>query len=709
MLSADIQPVTNDPTSTSQLEENVVKLWRKRIKDARAFFEDDFKRMRENMEYAAGIQWQSQTKMDDTEERYQANFMTKHVNDKVASLYAKDPKCEARVRDRLVYQIWDGTVEQEQQAQMAVMQAMMTGMVTPIAVQAQALLQDIQQGKQLLAQIKRVGETLQRLYTYQCDTCSPSFKFQMKQLVRRVITTGVGYVRINYVNDFGHVLSSSLTDDSLAFRLKRIRSIMAGMEDDKIRDNDPRIEQLRLLLDSVESSVKDGDTTNVEERLEFDFPSSTSIIVDPKCKCLKGFIGAEWVVQQFIMPLDAANSYFELRGLEAVTVGKEFIQYTDTCEEVKQGGTDPNQPNDVQKSPLGCFWEVFDLTTKEHFFICDGWPKYVQAPAPVEPSINRFWPIFALTFNDVEVEPGCKVRIYPPSDVQLLKQIQKESNRIGNELKEHRESNRPFYWALKGLIAEQDKEKLANHRTGELIELTRPLQGPGGQDMPAENAIGKWEGVPVSKELYDRANLSQDLAMVVGANPIQSQQPIRHVAATPAVIQEQARMSGVSSNVDDLDDLFCEMADAGGEMLLRTFQPATVLRIVGPGAAWPQQNREDFLNQLYLTIIAASSGRPNKAVDMQNAQQVVPLLLQAGANPWAVIAYVVKILDANLNVADFAPVGPIPAPAPASGGAGQSQPLQAPQMGQSTQQPGRVGNQPGGQGFPSGVQLGGAH
>jgi hypothetical protein len=174
------------------------------------------------------------------------------------------------------------------------------------------------------------------------------------------------------------------------------------------------------------------------------------------------------------------------------------------------------------------------------------------------------------------------------------------------------------------------------------------------------------------------------------------------VAATPAVIQEQARISGVSSNVDDLDDLLSELAQSGGEMMIRKFSSQTVIRIVGPGAAWPEQNREDYLNMISLDIVAASSGRPNKAVDVQNATQLVPLMVSAGANPWAIIEYVVKVMDANLDPSNFAP--PVQPQPMQQGQPQQGQQLPRPQGGQH---PGNVGHHQGNQ-PPMGLQ-GGAH
>lgn len=678
--------MTTEPTDKpvedaqqEQLESNVVKLWTKRIKDAKKKFEPDFKRMKENMEFAFGLQRMGQESMDSKE--YIANFVNREVNQRVASLYARDPKAIAKRRKRLDFQMWDGQVETEQGAAIVMHQSEMLGQISPQAIQAQALLADVAMGKKQQRLIERIGQTLEILYQYECDTQSPDFKYQMKQLVRRTCINGVGYVRLNFSRLGDHALTSSGTDDSMSMRIKRAKQILEGIKDDDITEDDPRNEQLQNLFASVQSSIQNGDMTNVEERLEFDFPMSTSIIVDPRCQSLKGFIGARWIAQQFILPLEEANAYFETD----IKAGGELVTYSDTgVEKIKNepGGSS----KDPQEKPLGCFWEVFDLTTKTHFFICDGWKKYVQEPQPTEPSITRFWPIFSLTFNDCEVEPGGKTSVYPPSDVDLLKHPQKEWNRISEELRKHRKANRPFYLTTAGWLAEPDKEKLGDHETAELISV----KGIPPNGNLKDNIVA-FESKPIDPSLYNRQNVMEDATMVVGSMQPQ-QAPQRHVAATPAVIQEQQRVSGVNSNVDDLDDLLSELARAGGEMMLREFSTQTVKRIVGAGAVWPEQNKEDFLNELYLDVVAASSGRPNKAVDVATAQQLMPLMMQAGANPWACIQYLAKIMDSNLDPADFAPTMP-PSPTPGQG-------PQKPQSKQSDQ----VGQHSGGMNHPVPVQ-----
>ena len=78
-----------EPTQVDLPARAAVKLWQERIRDAKRRWEPDFDRMRKNMEFCAGYQWLGQTELDD--DRYTANMTLRVVNQKVASLYARDP------------------------------------------------------------------------------------------------------------------------------------------------------------------------------------------------------------------------------------------------------------------------------------------------------------------------------------------------------------------------------------------------------------------------------------------------------------------------------------------------------------------------------------------------------------------------------------------------------------------------------------------
>src|SRR5436190_3154114 len=157
----------------SESERAAVKAWLKKITDAKKRWAADFKRMRDNMDFAAGFQWAGQTTVE--EERYIANMTLRFVNQKVSQLYARDPKAISRRRKRMDYQIWDGKMESLQQALLGAQQG---------DVASTALIMDYTEGRRQRDMVDKVGRTLEILYQYMCDVQEPAFKKQMKDLVR---------------------------------------------------------------------------------------------------------------------------------------------------------------------------------------------------------------------------------------------------------------------------------------------------------------------------------------------------------------------------------------------------------------------------------------------------------------------------------------------------------------------------------------------
>ena len=63
----------------------------------KAHWKNDFEQMRKDMDFARGWQWPDQTGWDD--ERYIANIVQRHVNQRVSALYAKNPTFTASRRE----------------------------------------------------------------------------------------------------------------------------------------------------------------------------------------------------------------------------------------------------------------------------------------------------------------------------------------------------------------------------------------------------------------------------------------------------------------------------------------------------------------------------------------------------------------------------------------------------------------------------------
>lgn len=627
----------------------VVRLWLDRIERAEDRWEPDFKRMRRCMDFAAGVQWPEQKSIDTTQ--YIANITNRSVAQKVSALYARDPKVATTVRRRLVFTLWDGKIESVAMAFQGVEQAMLTG--APVDPNAQALLNDYMNGTQLNEQLEKVAETLEVVYTWHMDQQEPEFKKQMKQLVRRVVTCGVGFVRLRIELPGGVAMSGDGVESTPVTRLQQASQLIREMLEDGATEDDARLEQVQTLLMGQSAGV-DSAVQGIS-RLIFEFPQSTSVIVDPKCRQLKDFVGADWVAERYTRPKAEVEAFFEVNLSSEVptsggTTSSEKAAINRPTETAGREGGDESDDAEV------VLYEVYDKRSKSRFIVCKGHDDFLESPEPVLPPTKRFWPWFTLTFNDVEVEPGCegevKSTIYPPSDVQLLMPMQLEWNRSREALREHRQTSVPFNLTSANLT-DKDVERIKLATPGDTIKL----EGlPSGADV--SKVFVAYQPPTLNPLVYRTAEIQQDVLMTVGTQEA-NLGPTSGATATESTIAEQSRVSNLSSNTDDLDDLLTDLARAGGEMLMRVHSEDEVKQIAGPGALWPPAEQVDlFAQEIVLKVEAASSGRPNKALDVSNYERMVPWLLQAGANPKFLVEEGLKRLDERLPIGDAFPLVP---------------------------------------------------
>lgn len=654
-----------EPSESTTAE---VKRWLSRIESSKKKFKDDFQRMRDNMKFVYGKQWDGQAELDT--DCYVANQTLRMVNQKVATLYAKNPTAEVEVRKRLNYQIWDGNVDTLMEMAQRAMMIQQTGM--PLPPELAAFFADVQMGRQREALVKKVAKTLEIAYQYFVDAQKPDFIAQAKQMVRRAVICGVAYIRPVLCTDSeGYAKVSSIEyPDKTKDLVNRAKEIITRMEDGEVDATSADVETFQSLTKSLGlKSQTDAEDNPLPVRLEFDFPPATSIIVDERCRNLEEFIAARWVAQEYRLPVTEVN---ELFGVD-VKVG------AGGATEFKATDWSKDQVNDPQAKKMVSLYEVWDKSTLTRFFVVEGWNEFVVEPEPINPMVSGFWQHFALVLNACEYEEDSGASIYPPSDVQQIKHPQKEWNRTRDALRAQRNANAPKYLVRKGVISEEDKERLRCAKPNQVIELDSvPL------DQPLEKFVVVMQVAQIDPKVYDTAPLEQDMFNAGGMQQANIGPAQPNVTATVGTIAEQSRLTVSASNVDDLDGCLTRVAQASGEMLLRAAPKEVMVRVSGVGAVWPEleQSREDFLNEVFLKIKAASSGRPNKAVEIANYQGLAPIMLQAGANPVGVIKEGARRLDDNLDVMEFFPILPTGGasasgeqqPQPSASGQGQVQP-----------------------------------
>jgi hypothetical protein len=626
------QMVDRDRPETPDSRKALVEQWCKTVEEAEAYWEDHaFRRMRADMLYAKGLQW-GQKQYSPEDERYTANIVLRHIRQRLAVLYAKNPRIVAKPKPRMVYSVWDEkpeTLVMCKQSIAAAMtpQAVAAGVLPPVTQdqvrQCVQILQDYENGKRQKEMIDKVCRTLEYLFQFYLSDQTVAFKTQAKQLIIRVLTTGVGYIKVGYQRTMKRSpeLENRIRDatDQLAV----ITAAMADLADGEIEPTSAQAEELKLMVKNLQSQFD----IVVREGLVFDFPRSTAVIPDPCMTQFKGFVGCEWVAQKFLF------TPRKIQEIYGVDVGTSYTKHD------RYGQTDRRR----KKDEMACVYEVYDKNSGMVYHVCKGYPEFLQEPAEPELKVQQFWPWVGLSFNDVEDEED----VIPPSDVHLLRPMQSEYNRSGEGRREHRIANRPAWMGAKGALSEGDRHKLGSHDTFEFIELDAVKPGTDPKTVIMSKPVAQVEPI-----LYDTDSAFLDAQRVVGGSE-PNWGGTSGSTATESTIAEQSRISTVQSNVDDLDDFLSQMAQVSGEVLLRNMKAVSVKRIVGPGAAWPEFSSEEIAEDIHLTIKAGSSGRPNKSQELANFERAMPFVLQIpGVKPRWLGEELLRRMDDGMDLAE---------------------------------------------------------
>ena len=384
----------------------------------------------------------------------------------------------------------------------------------------------------------------------------------------------------------------------------------------------------------------------VREGLTFDYPMSTSIIPDPKLISLREFLGADWVAEEYILSpndvkeiyeVDVGKSYNAYKGVDdsvTVTSRQGFVVLQD-----KTSKTEVREGNDGRSC---CVWEVYNRKDGLVYTLCDGYPDFLREPASPEVYTDRFWPWWPLTLNETDHE----TMVFPPSDVKLIRDMQMDYNRGRQGIREHRRAARPKTVVAAGMVDQEDLEKLSNHPDNAIIELNGLQPGQKVEDL-----LQAFRGPPIDPNLYEVEQTFTDMMRVSGIQDANIGATSGGPSATQSNIAEASRATAMGSNIDDIDDLLSGIARTGSQILLQECSVDTVKRIVGEGAVWPDMSRQQISDELWLQIEAGSTGRPNQAQEIANAERLFPLLLQIpGIKPEWLAKELIKRLDDKLDI-----------------------------------------------------------
>lgn len=592
------------------------------IRADKKHFKEAFKAMLEDMELA----WNGAPKVY-PKSNYKVNITQRFVRQKVATLYAKNPRAVAKRRPRLEFTVWDG--------QMTSLQMAMQGLPDPVT--AMAIIADVQNAKAKQEMLDKLGKTLEICFHYYINEQIPTFKSQMKRCVRSAVQTAVGYAKLGFQRetDLSPDNKAKIADSQQ--RLAHIQRLMddLGPEGDKTQ-YDAEAEELRLTVQQLQAEPM----VIIREGVVFDFPRPCSVIPDRKCIALDGWVGADWVTEEIFLTPDEVKEFYKIDIGQSVNGQAGYAAYSTAGVEYRQN---PRTDLSGKREDMVCCWMMYHKPTGLKFEMADGYKDFLKEPAGPEVTLERFYPIYALSFNELE-HP---TQLFPPSDVHNMTPQQLELNRQKQALREHRKANRPGYVTPKGALSEEDKAALSTHDQSGVVELDGLMPGQKVNDY-----IQALPKVGVDPNLYESQGIMDDVYKTVGM--MESQLGgTAGATATEVATAEQARAGSLEADADALNDFLSLIARDASQVMLMELDPATVQEIAGPGAVWPQVNRQEIAKETYLEIVAGSNGRPNKIQRQQALQMVTPFLLQIpGINPQWMAQQLITAVDDSLDLTE---------------------------------------------------------
>jgi hypothetical protein len=197
------------------------------------------------------------------------------------------------------------------------------------------------------------------------------------------------------------------------------------------------------------------------------------------------------------------------------------------------------------------------------------------------------------------------------------------------------------------MLEQEDKDALKDPPANAVLELQALVAG-----QKVDDVLQPVKQIGIDPNLYEVRTIFDDVQLVVGQQEANFGQ-VSKGTATETSIAESSRMSAIGANIDDLDSFMSEITRAAGQVLLLEMSKEEVMAICGPGAVWPEFKKEDVLNEIYLQIEAGSTGKPNKAAELQNIERIIPFLIQIpGIDPKFLGKELLKRLDDKMDLTD---------------------------------------------------------
>ena len=422
-------------------------------------------------------------------------------------------------------------------------------------------------------------------------------KARMTRAIPSALTAPCAWFKVTYQKEWGQdpVIIGRLADaqDNLAELERLIRSVEKG---------DPDAESKKAEIQAQIQTLEKQVDVVLQEGLVIDRALCEEVLVlDETIQCFSDYPEAKQIAHLIPMTVEDHEARFGKKP-----TGSKF------------GASDVGREGDKDKKEQ--YVLVCELWSKQHstvYTFCLGGSEWSREPYQPDSLGERWYPFFALYFNDLDGEE------WPIPDVSQWAGLQDEYIAMRTQLAQTRKDNTPgFVFRKGGTITDEDIENLANRRGRRFIGI----DGSGAQG-PLSDDLMPFPTFNLNPAVYDPTPIVRDLEQAAGTSDASRQMIVSGKTATEAEIAAQGMASRTSLRVDFIEELIEAMAIYAAQILMQRLTPEQVTKIVGQGAAWPSQSREEIFDMFELEIVAGSTGKPNQRKDQETWIKLAPELV----------------------------------------------------------------------------------
>jgi hypothetical protein len=198
-----------------------------------------------------------------------------------------------------------------------------------------------------------------------------------------------------------------------------------------------------------------------------------------------------------------------------------------------------------------------------------------------------------------------------------------------------------------GLLEAPDLEKLRTHPANALLELNALAPG-----QKIDDVLQVVRMPPIDSAVYDTGPVFEDVLRVLGSDQADNG-TTSSATATEVSVAQFSQNTDLTSVIDDINDVMSELAESASQILVLNVTQETVTKVVGPGAVWPQLDKQTVAENVFLQVDVGANGPPSRQEDVQVLTQLVPLLQRIpGISPEWLARQLIRRMGDDIDISE---------------------------------------------------------